>query len=110
MWGESDTIVRVRVSHGCDNSANSLQGGGRGRGRGGGGGGKGGNTHLSCSPVISTSASRSSSAAFFCMVFPIPSMSVLTHDARNKDISLQRDERASAAVSFYMLKKKLKNK
>lgn len=76
----------------------------------GGGGGKGGNTHLSCSPVISTSASRSSSAAFFCMVFPIPSMSVLTHDARNKDISLQRDERASAAVSFYMLKKNLKNK
>lgn len=39
VWGESDTIVRVRVSHGCDNSANSLQGGGRGRGRGRGGGG-----------------------------------------------------------------------
>lgn len=63
-------------------------------------------THLSCSPVISTSASRSSSAAFFCMVFPIPSMSVLTHDAHDKDIILQRAERARVAVSVYMLKKK----
>lgn len=27
VWGESDTIVRVRVPHGCNNSANSLQGG-----------------------------------------------------------------------------------
>lgn len=38
--------------------------------------------YLSCSPVTSTSASRSSSAAFFCMVFPIPSMSLQTHGAR----------------------------
>lgn len=67
--------------------------------------GQDGTTHLSCSPVISTSASRSSSAAFFCMVFPIPSMSVLTHDAHNKDIILQRGGRANVTISFYMLKK-----
>lgn len=90
----------THFSHGCDNGANSLQGGG----------GQDGTTHLSCSPVISTSASRSSSAAFFCMVFPIPSMSVLTHDAHNKDIILQRAKRASAAFSFYMFKKKRKRK
>lgn len=36
VWGESHTIVRVRGSHGCDNSANSLQGG-VGVGAGGGG-------------------------------------------------------------------------
>lgn len=34
-------------------------------------------TYLSCSPVTSTSASRSSSAAFFCMVCPMPSISLL---------------------------------
>lgn len=39
-------------------------------------------THLSCSPVTRTSASRSSSAAFFCMVWPIPSMmSLLKQEA-----------------------------
>lgn len=38
--------------------------------------------YLSCSPVTSTSASRSSSAAFFCMVFPIPSMSLQTQGAQ----------------------------
>jgi len=32
--------------------------------------------YLSCSPVTSTSAMRSSSAAFFCIVCPIPSMSL----------------------------------
>lgn len=40
VWGESHTI-RVRASHGCDNSANSLQGGVRGRGGGGRGSRKG---------------------------------------------------------------------
>ncbi|KAG7235271.1 hypothetical protein INR49_002877 [Caranx melampygus] len=41
-------------------------------------------TYLSCSPVTSTSASRSSSAAFFCMVFPMPSISLLTQEAHTR--------------------------
>lgn len=43
-------------------------------------------TYLSCSPVTSTSASRSSSAAFFCMVFPIPSISLLTQEAQSRGV------------------------
>lgn len=38
--------------------------------------------YLSCSPVTSTSASRSNSAAFFCMVSPMPSISLLTPEAQ----------------------------
>lgn len=41
-------------------------------------------TYLSCSPVTSTSASRSSSAAFFCMVFPMPSISLLTQETHTR--------------------------
>lgn len=33
-------------------------------------------SYLNCSPVTRTSAMRSSSAAFFCIVFPIPSISL----------------------------------
>lgn len=90
----SDTSVRATpaLPHAYPNPNNSLHGW-RGQGT---------STHLSCSPVISTSASRSSSAAFFCMVFPIPSMLVLKHDAHNKDIILQRGKCASLARSFNM--------
>lgn len=60
-------------------------------------------TYLSCSPVTSTSASRSSSVAFFCMVFPIPSISLLTQEAQtatHKGIILHREMRQWQVVKI----------
>lgn len=55
-------------------------------------------THLSCSPVTRTSASLSSSAAFFCMVDPILSITSLQrhqqlrHQKNRRRPPLQGDE------------------
>ncbi len=57
-------------------------------------------TYRNCSPVTRTSAMRSSSAAFFCMVFPMPSISdsPTEHEIIHTNVTNQRSEEKTLFV------------